>query len=103
MVQNHMAMNAHVLSNPLARFCHNEQKAIARAKRQTFLEWDKLQVHLQYTPKLPKPALVRLTFRHILRFLGMIAWGVGAMPFNVKVKLERDEDLALVIRMTQTK
>jgi len=42
MVQNHMAMNAPVLSNPFARFCHNEQKAIARAKRHAFLEWDKL-------------------------------------------------------------
>jgi len=27
----------------------------------------------------------------------MIAWGVGAMHFNVQIKLERDEDLALVI------
>jgi len=27
----------------------------------------------------------------------MIAWGVGAMPFNVQAKLKRDENLALVI------
>jgi hypothetical protein len=34
----------------------------------------------------------------------MIAWGVGAIIlFNVKAKLEHDEDLALVIRVTQAK
>jgi len=100
MVQNQVAMNALVLSNPLARFCHNKQKAIARAKRRAFLKWDKLQVHLQYTPKLLKPALVRLMSNHILRLLSIIAWGVGAMPLNVKAKLERDEDLALMIQVT---
>jgi hypothetical protein len=73
MVQNQMAMNASILSNPLARFCHNKQKAIARAKRHAFLEWDMFQVHLQYTPKLLKPALVRLTSSHILRLLSIIA------------------------------
>jgi hypothetical protein len=28
----------------------------------------------------------------------MTTWGVGAMPFNVQAMLERDEDLAFVIR-----
>jgi hypothetical protein len=97
MVQNHMVMSAQVLSNPLVRFCHNEQKAIVRAKRQAFLEWDKLQVHLQYTHELLKSALMKLTFNHIVQLLSMITWGVGAMPFNVKAKLEHNEDLALVI------
>jgi hypothetical protein len=76
-------MNAWVLSNPLAQFHRNEQKAIARAKKHTFLEWDRFQVDLQYTPKLVKPTLVRLTSSHIFRLLGKTAWGVGAMPFNV--------------------
>ncbi len=31
----------------------------------------------------------------------MVAWGVGAMPFNMQTKLEHDEDLALVIQVTQ--
>ncbi len=65
-VQDHAAMNALVLINLLAWFCHNEQKAIARAKRHAFLKWDKLQVDLQYTLELPKPALVMLTSSHIL-------------------------------------
>jgi hypothetical protein len=29
----------------------------------------------------------------------MIAWGVGAMLFNMQAKLEHDEDLALVIQV----
>jgi hypothetical protein len=82
-VQDHAAMNMWVLNNPLAQFCHNEPKAIVRAKRHAFLEWDRLQVYLQYTLEVPKPTLVRLTSNHILWFLGMTAWGVGAMPLNV--------------------
>jgi len=62
-------MNARVLNNPLAQFCHNEQKVIARAKRHAFLEWDRLQVDLQYTPKVPKPALVRLALATFFDFL----------------------------------
>jgi len=40
--QNHVAMNAWVLSNPLAQFYHNEKKTIARARRHVNLDWDKL-------------------------------------------------------------
>jgi len=42
MVQNHMTMNLQVLNNLLAWLCHNEHKAIARARRHATLEWDKL-------------------------------------------------------------
>jgi hypothetical protein len=37
--QNHMAMNVQVLNNPLAQFCCNEHKAIAKAKIFANLEW----------------------------------------------------------------
>jgi hypothetical protein len=57
---------------------------------------------LQYTFEVPKPTLVKLAFNHILQFLGMIAWGVGAMPLNIHAKLEHDEDLAFVIGAIQT-
>ncbi len=63
--QHHMAMNASVL-NPLAHLCHNEHKAIARAKKQTNLEWDRFQVTLQNTFEVLKPTLVKLTSSHIL-------------------------------------
>jgi len=52
---------------------------------------------LQYTLELFKLALVKLISNHILRLLGMIAWGVGAMPLNVQAMLEHDENLAFVI------
>ncbi len=76
-------MNAWVLSNLLVRFHCNEQKVIVKAKRHAILEWDRLQVDLQYTPELPKPALVRLVSSHILPLLSMTAWGVVAMLLNV--------------------
>ncbi len=41
-VQDHMVMNVWVLSNLLALFYYNEQKAITRAKRHATLEWDRL-------------------------------------------------------------
>jgi hypothetical protein len=44
----------------------NEQKVIARTRRHAFLQWDRLQVDLQYTFEVPKLALVKLTFSHIL-------------------------------------
>jgi hypothetical protein len=90
-------MNARVLSNLLAWFHRNEQKAIDKAKRHTFLECNKLQVYLQYTLQLPKPTFMRLVSNHILKLFGMTTQGVGAMPLNVHAKLEQNEDLALVI------
>ncbi len=93
-------MNVWVLSNPLAPFLCNEQKFIVKAKRHTLLKWDRVQVDSQYTPKVPKLALVRLIFNHILQLLGMATWGVGAIPLNVQAKLEHDENFALVIQAT---
>jgi hypothetical protein len=61
------------------------------------LEWDRLQVDLQYTLEVLKLGFARLVFSHIFQLLGMTAWGVGAIPLNVQTKLECDEDLALVI------
>jgi len=58
---------------------------------------------LQYTPKVPKPTIVKLTSSHILWLLGMITWGVGAIPPNVQAKLERDEDFALVIQTSRAR
>ncbi len=63
----------------------------------------RFEIDLQYTHKVPNPALMRLAFSHILWLLGMTTWGVGAIPLNVQVKLEHNEDLAIVIRTTQAK
>jgi hypothetical protein len=61
-----MVINAWVLSNPLARFHCNEQKAIPKARKHAFLKWERFQVDLQCTPKMPKLTLLRLAFSHIL-------------------------------------
>jgi hypothetical protein len=76
-------MNAWVLSNPLARFHRNEQKAIAKARSHALLKWDRLQVDLQYTLEVPKPTLVTLASSYIFWFLNMSSWDVGAIPLNV--------------------
>jgi hypothetical protein len=68
-VQNHVAKNAQCLSNPLAHFCHNEQKAIVRTKRHALLEWDRLYNDLQYRLEVPKPALVKLALATFFDFL----------------------------------
>jgi hypothetical protein len=64
--QDHVAMNVWVLNNPLVRFHHNEQKAIAKVKKHTNLEWDRPQVVLQNTFEFPKFTLVKLISNHIL-------------------------------------
>jgi len=69
-----MAMNMHVLSNPLAWFHCNEKKVIGKVRRHTTLEWDRFQVDLQYTYEVFRLALVKLASNHILQLLGM--WGV---------------------------
>jgi hypothetical protein len=52
------------------------------------------------TLEVPKPALVKLTFSAKLDILGMTAWSVGSIPFNVQAKVEHYEDLAIVIQVT---
>jgi hypothetical protein len=86
-----------VLNNPLAQFCHNEHKAIAKAKMLANLEWDRFQVILQDIFKVLKPTFVKLAFSHILYLLNMTTWGVGSIPLNVHAKVECDGDLVIVI------
>jgi hypothetical protein len=57
---------------------------------------------LRNTPKVPKLALVKLASSHILELLGMTAWGVGSIIFNVQAKVKCDEDLVIVIQMIRT-
>ncbi len=100
-VQDHVTMNAWVLNNLMAWFHCNEQKVIIRPMKHTTLEWNKFQGDLQYTLEVLKPTLVKLTSSLILQLLNMTTWGVGAMLLNVEAKLERNENLALVIQMIQ--
>jgi hypothetical protein len=67
----------------------------------TNLEWDRFQVAMKDTPKVFKPALVKLASIAIFELLGMTTWGVGSI--NVQAKVKCDEDLVVVIRRIQVK
>jgi hypothetical protein len=90
-------MNAQVLSNPPALFHRNEYNAIVTTRMHTNLGWDKFQVVMRDTPKVPKPTFVKLASIHILQLFGMIACGVGFILFNMQAKVECNEDLVVVI------
>jgi hypothetical protein len=80
-------MNAHVLNNLLVGFHHNEHKEITKVRKHTNLNWDRFQVVLRDTLKVLKPAFVKLASSHIFQLLGMIAWGVGFIIFNLQTKV----------------
>ncbi len=65
------------------------------------MEWDRLQVAMRNTPKVPKPTLVKLASNTIFEFLGMTKWGVGSIPFKVQAKVECNKDSAIAISKTQ--
>jgi len=57
---------------------------------------------LQNTLEVPKLAFEKLAFSTFFHLdLGMITWGVGAIPLNMQAKLECDENLALMIEATR--
>jgi hypothetical protein len=49
------------------------------------------------TPKVLEPTFVKLASIHILQLLGMIAWGVRFILFNMQAKVECNEDFIVVI------
>lgn len=46
----------------------------------------------------PKLVLVRLAFSHLTNILGIVRWGVGSISLHVLAKVEKDENLASLIR-----
>jgi hypothetical protein len=75
-------MNAQILNNLLARFYCNEEKAIVWAKRHALLEWDRLQVDLQYTPEVLNPTLVKLASDYIFSTSWHDCMGCRCHPFQ---------------------
>ncbi len=47
--------------------------------------------------QFPKLVLVKLKFSHLTNIQGILRWGVGSIPPRVLAKVEKDEDLALLI------
>jgi hypothetical protein len=90
-------MNAWVLSNPLFKLQHNEQKEIVQAKTHATCEWDHLRNDALIIKPTPKPTLVKVTFSKLLTLLAI----PPPPPPHVMTKLEKDEDLVSLIRASK--
>ncbi len=92
-----------ILNNLLAHFVAKKKRLLLGLRGMHF--WSGIGSKLICNTHLRCriPALVRwLASNHIFQLLGMIAWGVGAILFNMQAKLECNKDLTLVIQTTQT-
>ncbi len=99
--QNHAKMNARILGNAMAVQRRNDQKVASRAHVKTLREWKNLVVVAKWCPPFPKPVLVKLTSKKLLKVFGLNAWGVGSVPRNAASQMEKDEDLQGMIRSTR--
>ncbi len=99
--QDHAKMNARILGNAMAMQRQNDQKVASRARAKAEREWNHLVTLAKQCPPLPKPPLVRLTSKQLLKVLGLNAWGVGSVPRDATSRMEKDEDLQGMIRSTR--
>jgi hypothetical protein len=58
----------------------NDQKVVSCAHAKAEREWNHLVALAKECPPLPKPPLVRLVSKPLLKVLGLNAWGVGSVP-----------------------
>ncbi len=75
--QDHAKMNVHILGNAMAVQRQNDQKVASRARVKAQREWKNLIAVAKHCPPFPKPALVKLASKQLLKVLGLNAWGVG--------------------------
>jgi hypothetical protein len=66
-------MNARILGNVVAVQRQNDQKVVSRACAKAQHEWDTLVTLAKTCPPFPKPALVKLTSKQLLKVLGFNA------------------------------
>jgi len=91
--QDHAKMNAPILGNAMVVQRRNDQKVASRARAKAKRKWNHLVVVAKQCPPLPKPALVRLVSKQLLKVLGLNVWGVGSVPQDATSRMEKDEDL----------
>ncbi len=99
--QDHAKMNARILGNAMVVQRRNDQKVASRARAKAEHEWNHLVILAKECPPLPKPPLVKLASKPLLKVLGFNAWGVGSVPQNATSRMEKDEDLQGMIRSTR--
>jgi len=66
-------MNARILGNAMAVQKRNDQKVASRARAKAKREWNHLVVVAKQCPPFPKPALVILALKKLLKVLGLNA------------------------------
>ncbi len=99
--QDHAKMNVHILGNAMAMQRRNDQKVVSCAHAKAQHEWNHLVVVAKQCPPFPKPALVKLASKQLLKVLGFNARGVGSVPRDATSRMEKDEDLQGMIRSTR--
>ncbi len=75
----------------------NEQNAIVHAQAKVALEWDHLEETTQGHEKVPKPPLVKLTSKILLKIFGISNWGVGYNPRYAFSRIGKSEKLGNTI------
>ncbi len=80
--QDHAKMNVCILGNAMVVQRRNDQKVVSHAHAKAQCEWNHLVVTAKQCPPLPKPTLVKLASKQLLKVLGLNAWGVGNVPQN---------------------
>jgi len=79
----------------------NDQKVANRARAKAQREWKNLVAIAKQCPPFPKPGLVKLASKQLLKVLGLNAWGVGSVLRNAASRMEKDENLQGIIRSTR--
>jgi len=64
--QGHVEINVRILKDAIAVWRQNHQKVASCAHAKTQHKWDKLVIVTKQCPPLPKPTLVKLTFKQLL-------------------------------------
>jgi len=99
--QDHAKMNARILGNAMAVQRRNDQKVASRARAKAQRKWENLVVVAKQCPPFPKPGLVKLALKQLLKMLGLTTCGVGSVPRDAASQMEKDEDLQGIIRSTR--
>jgi len=62
------------------------QEVISYVRAKAQCKWDRLVIIVKQCPPLPKPILIKLVSKQMLKVLGLNAWDVESMLQNVTSK-----------------
>jgi hypothetical protein len=78
--QDHVKMNICISGDAMAMQRYNDQKFVNHAHAKTQHEWGKLVIVTKQCASLPKPTLVKLILKQLLKVFSLNDWGVGSVP-----------------------